>query len=174
MTNAAEIHAPARTVRVIGIGNADRGDDGVGALVAAALAGRLPADVSLLTRGGDMMNLGDDMGGIDALICIDAAAPMGEPGRIRRLDLAAQALPREMPFASSHAFGLADAIALAEALGVAPKDIVVFAIEGACFDVGSPVTPAVAAAVPEATSQVIAEVERLRGANRPPRETFDA
>jgi hydrogenase maturation protease len=174
MTSAAEPMAPSRSVRVIGIGNPDRGDDGVGALVVGELAGHLPADVSLLVRSGDMMNLGDDMAGIDALVCIDASAPMGEPGRIRRVDLATGALERDMSFASSHAFGLADAIALAQALGVASKDIVVYAIEGACFDTGAPITPAVTTAAQTVAGQVVTEVHRLRRGSRGQEETFNA
>ncbi|MFX1670745.1 hydrogenase maturation protease [Paraburkholderia sp. A2WS-5] len=152
----------ARCVRVIGIGNPDRGDDGIGCLVAHRLASRLPADVSVLTRSGDMMDLGDDMEAVDALICIDAAVPAGSPGRVRRVDLATGQLDRTMSFASSHALGLAEVIALAEALGTAPRDIVVYAIEGASFDAGAPMTPEVMAAADEVVGQVVAEANRLR------------
>ncbi|MFX1767917.1 hydrogenase maturation protease [Paraburkholderia sp. A1RI-2L] len=175
MTKAAEQQArqPARRcVRVIGIGNRDRGDDGIGWVVAHRLAGRLPADVSLLTRGADMMDIGDDMAGIDALICIDAAAPAGSPGRVRRVDLATGQLGRNGSPASSHAFGLGEVIALAEALGTAPRDIVVYAIEGALFDAGAPVTREVMAVADEVADQVLAEVNRLRGNTR--EETDDA
>jgi hydrogenase maturation protease len=162
MTTAPELPAAARSVSVIGIGNPDRGDDAIGAIVADRLAGRVPDGVAVMKRSGNMMNLGDDMAGLDALVCIDAAAPAGRPGRVVRLDLATDTLERDPAYTSSHAFGLADAIALAEALGVAPKRIVVYAIEGACFDGGAPVTPAVAGAAQQVVDQVVAEVDRLR------------
>ncbi|WP_051391140.1 hydrogenase maturation protease [Paraburkholderia mimosarum] len=151
-----------RSVRVIGIGNPDRADDGVGCLVAQRLAGRLPADVAVLTREGDMMDIGDDMAGTDALVCIDAARPAGSPGSVTRIDLGEQLLPGGGTFASSHGFGLAQAIELALALGTASQDIVIYAIEGTSFEPGAPMTREVAAAAQEVVARVVAEVERLR------------
>lgn len=119
-----------------------------------------------------MMDLGDDMAGIDALICIDAAAPAGSPGRVRRVDLATGQLERNAAPTSSHAFGLGEVIALAEALGTAPRDIVVYAIEGASFDAGAPITHEVMAVADEVADQVLTEVNRLRGNTR--EETGDA
>ena len=109
-----------RRVLVIGLGNPDRGDDAVGALVVRSLAGRLPGDVTLRERSGDMLALLDDWAGYDAVICIDAAAPSGAPGRIHRLDPAVDTLERDFAFASSHAYGLAEAVALAGQLGLMP------------------------------------------------------
>ncbi len=151
-----------RKVLVACLGNPDRGDDRIGALVAEALSGRLPPDVALIVRSGDMLALIDDWEGSDAFVCVDAAAPMGLPGRIHRFDLARDELPAEMAVASSHAFGLAEAIGLARMLGRAPRDIVVYAVEGACFDVGAAVTFEVAAAADRLVDRVVAEVARLR------------
>ena len=114
-----------------------------------ALAGRLPADAALLARSGDMMSLIEDWAGFDALVCVDAAAPMGAPGRIHRIDLAMDELPTDMSFTSSHAFGLAETVRLARTLELAPQDIVVYAVEGCCFDGGAPMTADVAAAAGE-------------------------
>lgn len=151
-----------RKVLVVGMGNPDRGDDGVGALVVRSLAGRLPADVSLVVRSGDALSLIEDWAGFDALVCVDAAAPVTMPGRIHRIDLASEQLVREMSFASSHAFGVAAAIELARTIGLAPREMIVYAIEGACFDRGAPITPEVAAAADAVAGQVVSEAERLR------------
>lgn len=150
-----------RKVLVLALGNADRGDDGIGALVAAKLAGRLPPHVRLATHAGDMLALLDDWAGFNAVVCVDAAAPQNAAGRICRIDLASDELPRGLSAASSHAFGIAEAIALARALDRAPRDIVVYAIEGRCFEAGAPLTAEVAAAADDAADQVIAEAERL-------------
>ncbi|MGF6812950.1 hydrogenase maturation protease [Paraburkholderia sp. Clong3] len=162
MTRTVDQCGAPRKVLVVGMGNPDRGDDGVGALVVRSIAGRLPADVSLVVRSGDALSLIEDWAGFDALVCVDAAAPEATPGRILRIDLASEQLVREMSFASSHAFGVAEAIELARTLGLAPREMVVYAIEGVCFDRGAPVTPEVAAAVDEVAGRVVAEVERLR------------
>jgi hydrogenase maturation protease len=75
---------PVRKILVVGAGNPDRGDDGIGPVVARQLARRLPADVTVLTRSGDMLALVDDWAMFDAVFCIDAAAPIGVPGRVHR------------------------------------------------------------------------------------------
>lgn len=166
---------PSLSVCVIGVGNPDRGDDGAGPEVARRLAGRLPDDVRVLVRGGDMTQLSDDVAGVDALVCVDAAAPRGVPGRVSRIDsteTGLEALALQASPASSHAFGLAESLALADALGLAPRVTIVYALEGACFDPGAPLTPAVAAAVETVVERVIEEVERLRRA--PSTEVPDA
>jgi hydrogenase maturation protease len=66
-----------------------------------------------------------------------------------------------MSFTSSHAFGLADAIALARALQRVPKDIIIFGIEGRCFENGAPMVPEIAAAALAAADLIVAEVARL-------------
>lgn len=149
-------------VQVLCLGNPDRGDDGIGSAVAEALAGRLPQGVDLTTRSGDMLSLIEDWEGIDAVICVDAAAPMGEPGRIHRFDLGREELPRDMAFLSSHAFGLGEAVALARTLGLAPRSIVVYAIEGMSFEGGAPMAAQVSAAIDPVVRQVTAEAARLQ------------
>lgn len=56
-TRSASSFAVPRNVLVVGLGNPDCGDDGIGALVALSLAGRLPADVPVVVRSGDMLAL---------------------------------------------------------------------------------------------------------------------
>jgi hydrogenase maturation protease len=147
---------------VVGLGNSDRGDDGIGAIVVHRLAGRLPSDVAILVRSGNMLSLIEDWANFDALVCADAAVPMGAPGRIHRIDLAAGELPQNISATSSHGLGLAEAIALARALKCAPQDIIVYAIEGCCFNGGASVTPQVTAAAEEVADRIVAEVTRLR------------
>jgi hydrogenase maturation protease len=143
------------------IGNPNRGDDGIGPLVAAKLEGRLPRHASLIVRHGDMFALAEDFAGCGALVCVDAAAPMSSPGQIHRIDLTTEELPRELLSASTHGFGLADVIALARALGRAPQIVIIYAVEGTCFDAGAALTHAVAAAADETAHLVAAEVDRL-------------
>ena len=130
----------------------------MGPLVARTLSGRLPRDARLVVRAGDMMSLIEDWADVDVVICVDAAARRGAPGRVHRIDLAKEALPPELSFTSSHAFGLAEAIELARVLELAPKQIVVYAIEGACFDTGAPFTPEVLSAASEVADCIAGEV----------------
>ena len=150
-----------RKLLVIGLGNPDRGDDAVGAMIARSLAGRLPEGTTVRERAGDMLSLIDDWSAFDAVICVDAAAPAGNPGRIHRLDAAVDALEPDFAFASSHAYGLAEAVALARQLGLAPRDLIVYAVEGMSFDAGAPLTAPVAAALQPTADRVVEEAKRL-------------
>jgi hydrogenase maturation protease len=156
-----------RKVLVACLGNPDRGDDGIGAAVARALAGRLPEGVGLVVRCGDMLALIDDWAGFDAVVCVDAAAAAGTPGRIRRIDLGCENLPVDVGATSSHAFGLAEAVQLARTLHSAPAHIVVYAVEGASFETGAPMTAAVAAAADDVARRVTDDVRRLAQAATP-------
>jgi len=160
-----------RRIMVVGIGNPDRADDGAGLAVASHLAGRLPNDVALIARSGDILGLVQDWIGYDALICADAAAPMGQPGQVHRLDAADGKLPPGTSLTSSHAFGLAEAIALARELQLLPPTVTVYAIEGACFNAGAPMTPEVAAAVGQVAGLIAADC-RL-GAGPKPKSLID-
>ena len=151
-----------RKVLVIGLGNPERGDDGIGTNVIDDLVGTLPPDVALLARRGDLLSLIEDWAGFDAVVCIDAAAPLGIPGRICRIDLNSAELPRGVAPNSSHALGLSEVFELARVLHVAPPQLIVYAVEGGSFEGGAPMTPAVAGAVRVVADRVIAEVDRLR------------
>lgn len=162
MTGTGDPAAMPRKVLVIGLGNADRGDDAIGAIVAQELRGRLPADVPVVARRGDMLSLIEDWAGFDALVCVDAAAPLADPGRIHRIDLRGDSLPKNISLTSSHAWGLAEAIELARTLELAPREIIVYAVEGGSFDNGAALTPAVAAAARVVADCIVAEVGRLQ------------
>jgi hydrogenase maturation protease len=140
------------TALVVGFGNPDCGDDAAGPLVARLLAGRI--DARVLERHGDALALLDEWLGAEALVLIDAAAPMGTPGRIHSIDIAVADLPRDLAVGSTHAFGLPEAVALSRRLGSLPARAVVYAIEGVCFDPGAPVCPAVTEAVVGLAKQV--------------------
>jgi hydrogenase maturation protease len=149
-------------VLVIGVGNPDRGDDGVGALVIPELRRRLPADVAIAAVGSDALNLIREWANFDAVICIDACAPATSPGRIQRLNPATDELLRDINPASSHALGLREAIGLARALGHLPDPFIIFAVEGRTFARGATMSPQVAAAMGDVVAAVSAEVEWLR------------
>ena len=143
---------------VIGIGNADRGDDGVGHEVIRLLSGRVPLDVVLLRLTGEATLLLDRLQDADAAYVIDAAASGAAPGTVHRYDVAAGALPVGHEATSSHGLGLAQAIELARALDALPRRCVIYAIEGQGFAIDAPLTPAVARAATSAAEQLLCEL----------------
>ena len=78
---------------------------------------------------------------------VDAAASGAPPGSVRRFEAHAAPLPAHLLRSSTHAFGVAEAIELARALGRLPPILDVYAIEGSDFSAGAGLSPPVAAAV---------------------------
>ncbi len=124
---------------VLGVGNRWRGDDAAGLEVARRAGG--------VEHEGDATRLLDAWAGADDVVVVDAAASDAPPGTLRWFDASAAPLPAAQLRSSTHAFGVADAIELARALGVLPAGLRVCAIEGADFALGAPMSVAVQAAV---------------------------
>jgi hydrogenase maturation protease len=146
---------------VVGIGNPDRGDDGIGPFVARRLIGRMPPGVTVMERSGDALALIEDWEGHDVVVLVDAAAPATSPGRIHRIDVARDRLPTELSLASTHAFGVADAVGLARTLGLLPANVIVYAVEGASFIPGTPMSPEVSVAADAVAARIAAELHHL-------------
>ena len=130
-------------IHVIGIGTA-HADDAAGLAVAALLASRpLPAGVFVLSCARPLPDLLDALDGADAAVLVDAARTGGAPGALHRFapgDLAQLRSP------SSHGLGVAQALALASALGRAPARVELLAIEAGPLR-GEALSPAVAASI---------------------------
>jgi hydrogenase maturation protease len=150
-----------KRVLVVGIGNPDRGDDGIGPLVARAIRKLALPEVSVLERNGDGLALIDDWAGYESVVLIDAAAPVSQPGRVHRIDLLEDRLPDDVSLSSTRAFGVAAAVGLARTLGLLPQRVSVYAIEGEQFDPGAKVSAAVVAALDGVVARVVDEVGAL-------------
>ncbi|MFD2407435.1 hydrogenase maturation protease [Azorhizophilus paspali] len=116
---------------LLALGNPERGDVAAGPAVAARLRGWPPAGVALRLCDGDLLGQIETWRDLEVLVCVDAAAPQGEPERIRRLDPGADGLLRDTSLTSSHGLGLTEALALARTLGLAPPRLVVYALRAA-------------------------------------------
>jgi hydrogenase maturation protease len=143
---------------IVGIGNPDRGDDGVGPAVARRLRSRVPASVRVLECSGDALTLLDDWEGFGSVILVDAVTPIDAPGRVHRVDLAKNPLPLAFSPPSTHALGLAEAIELARCLGRLPRYIAAYLVEGEQFDTGSQLSPMVAKALDGVLEAIITDI----------------
>jgi hydrogenase maturation protease len=146
-------------VVVIGVGNPDRGDDGVGPEVLARLEGRVPGGVRLVRlAGADPAGIIDAWLGAGRVVLVDAMVSGAVPGTISRFDAAAAPLPAGVRLASTHVLGAETAVEMARALGRLPARLVVYGVEGDTFTVGAGLSPAVALALSAATDRVLEEV----------------
>ena len=143
---------------VIGIGNCDRGDDAAGRIVAQLLRGRVPATVRILEHDGEATAVLADLQELREVWVIDAARSGAPPGTIHRIDCSNTNAAVQSGSVSSHGFGVAEAIALARALGTLPPLCIVYAIEAEHFTPGAARSCAVTRAAQEVAERILAEL----------------
>lgn len=150
---------PGEATLVLALGNPLRGDDGVGAAVLEQLKQnrRLPPQITLLdggTAGLETVLLLQDY---SRTIIIDAAEIGGAPGDWRRFTPSEVKLQAADPQLSGtlHYAGLAEALALAEALGVLPAEIVIYGVQPADIGWTPGLSEAVQAAIPAICTDIL-------------------
>lgn len=148
-----------RRLRVVGLGNALRGDDAVGLEVARRLRELLP-DADVIAASGEPAALLDALGdGVAEVAIVDAVSSGAAPGAVHRFDASETALALAAG-ASTHGLGLAEAIELGRALGRLPARVVVYGIEGQGYEAGAPLSLPVARAAEAVVSELRARLER--------------
>jgi hydrogenase maturation protease len=156
---------------VIGLGNCQRGDDGVGVCVAKALATQvLPAGVEVVDGGTQGLGLVNLMEGRRRVIVVDAADMGRAPGQFLRCTLdEANLLSKDRPL-SLHEAGLCEALLLAHALNLLPDEVVILGVQPASVEWDRDLSPEVRAALPALVAAVVAEVAPRPALerNRPP------
>lgn len=140
---------------VVGIGTADRGDDGVGLLVAERVRELAPPAVSVVTVGSplDLLDVFDDH---PAVVVVDAVRTGAAPGAVSTALVGKDPLPTGSGAAGTHGMGLAEAVELARALDRLPARLVLVGVEVAGVETGAGLSPPVAAAVDAAVGVVLA------------------
>jgi hydrogenase maturation protease len=149
---------PPAAISVIGIGNDWRADDAAGLLAARRVRELAPSDLDVTEWEGEPVALLDRWADVSLAIVLDAVASGAAPGTVHRVAAHEGPLPAQLRGASTHAFGLAEAVELGRALGRLPERLVVYGIEGESFGAGEEVTGAVAEGVERTAAAVIEEV----------------
>lgn len=153
-------------IRIIGIGS-PFGDDAAGLEVARLLQLKPPPGCEVIAADRPGAALIDLLDGATAAILVDAARSGASPGTIHDLELGD--LGRTpLGLVSSHAFGVADGVALASALGRVPARGRVLAIEAppAFAPELDGLSPAVSAAVGRAVDLAREWVSKFNGRAR--------
>ncbi|MBW7885998.1 MAG: hydrogenase maturation protease [Caldilineaceae bacterium] len=162
MKTEKNVANPAPEIVVIGIGNAWRGDDAAGLLVAHALAARRMRHVRIEERTSIGPELIDAWRGADAVILVDAVVSGAAPGTVHRIDAHRDELPVGLTIGSTHAFDLTAIIDLARALDNLPGQLLIFGIETSSFEPGQAVSPEVLHSLALCTDAIVDEIRRLR------------
>jgi hydrogenase maturation protease len=142
---------------VVGIGNPDRGDDGFGTVVAWKLRERASWSVEVFERTGDpRANRGLEGHPYrcrDRCSVGDQRTRPGPPSRSDEQPAPDRFHARFQPCVRGTA-----TIERARSLGRLPRCLVAYLVEGEQFELGMPLSPAVADAVEEVTERVAAEI----------------
>ena len=146
------------TLAVIGCGNPNRRDDGVGPEVVARLRRRsLPEGVGLYDAGTDGMAVMYRARGASHLIIVDARAPEGEPGAI--YDVPGEVLEAPPPQSLNlHDFRWDHALYAGRRIYGKdfPPRVKVFLVEAGSLDLGLGLTEAVGAAADRVAEKIAA------------------
>lgn len=145
---------PSRPL-VIGVGNRDRGDDGVGPLVADAVRARCDDSVIVHVAEGDLSDLAMRWEHDQHVVVVDAMSSGRSPGAVTVVDALADGFEVESGLLSSHGIGLAEAVELGRLLGRLPRSLVVFGVEAGRFEHFEPVADEVARAVPGVVERIV-------------------
>ncbi|MDO8142737.1 MAG: hydrogenase maturation protease [Candidatus Brocadiales bacterium] len=146
-------------ILIIGIGNAFRGDDAVGLRITQDIKKVASVHVTVIEQSGDGVTLMESWKNADTVILIDAVYSGGNFGTIYRFDAHTQPIPTEFFHYSTHAFGVAEAIELARALKQLPQNLIVYGIEGKCFEAGIGLSIEVERAAQEVVTRVRHDIQ---------------
>jgi hydrogenase maturation protease len=167
---------------VIGVGSPYRRDDGVGLEIVRRLAAALPEGhgIELRELDGEPVRLMQAWQDADEVYLIDAVRSGAAPGTLHRLRPEQLHGSREseqgveVRLGGGHLMGVEDAIALGRVLDQLPRSLVVLGVEGADFDAGVGLTPAVRAAARAVTDSLVARLTQRASAASASASSHDA
>lgn len=150
-----------KEIKIIGIGNMVRQDEGVGVHLLKVLENHLPPEIELLDGGTGGLNLLDYVENAGKLLILDAVDAGQPPGAVVvwRQEQVPYFLAGKM---SVHQVGFAEVLHLAKFRGSYPGEIAVVGIQPQTLDWGTELTEPVRAAIPAAVAEVMKVLEEWR------------
>lgn len=146
-------------ILIVGIGSS-HGDDQAGWLVLDELTDLTSEKHSELRVAKSPADVLDWLGGneypIDRLVICDASHGAGQIGEIRRWDWPSADFSA-VTMSSTHNLSLPNVLALAEQLGILPKQISIWTIEGSDRQSTNSLSPEVVKAVPQLVHRIVCE-----------------
>ena len=149
-----------RRTLILGLGNPLLGDEGIGGRVIEELRGlELPAGVELADGGTAGLGLIGLMEGYQRVIIVDAADMGRPPGHVVRFT------PSEVQFKTAeaplslHQIGLGEALVVAEALEMAPAELIIIGVQPSWLEMGVGLSPEVEGAIPQIVRMVLDELD---------------
>ncbi len=153
---------------IIGCGNLNRSDDGVGAVVAQRLIEKFSSaprdDIRIFDAGTDGMGVMFKARGSSDLIIVDASRSGAEPGAI--FEVPGEELEGKPPDSLNlHDFRWDHALYAGRQIykDAFPKKVLVFLIEGESLELGLDLSPAVRSAAAQVVGRIVDLIESYPG-----------
>lgn len=145
---------------MIGLGNPLLGDEGIGVRVAEELKGlELPDGVTVVDGGTAGLGLLGLMEGYRRVIIVDAADMGRPPGCVVRFTPSEARLKMVEAPLSLHQIGLVEALALADALEVAPDELAIIGVQPGRVEMGAGLSPEVEGAISQIIRMILDELD---------------
>lgn len=144
-------------IRVVGVGS-PHGDDQVGWRLAEGLAIETGSGIEAAVIA-DPIDLLGHLDGCETLIVLDACRTGRPPGTVTCLSWP-EARLEATGGRSTHGFGVASALALADALGRLPPSVILFAVEAGACEPDTALSPEVRRSLPQVRRQLQALFRR--------------
>jgi len=138
---------------IIGVGNIYRHDDGFGPAVIKMLQTKAIANYDLLDGGTDGLALLDVIAKYEKAIIIDAVHMSAPPGTVKIFTPEEALIKIKSDVLSTHGFGIAEVIKLAEELNI-KTEIVIVGIEPEDISFGEGLSKVVTAKLPEVVAWI--------------------
>ena len=148
---------------LIGVGNRLRRDDGVAPRLIESLSTPLLARFDVHLLSGEPADLVEVLGRGERALVVDAVVSGARPGAIVEMDLARPEAAPPRTAISGHGRGLAEAVALAGALGRLPRLLRLFGVEIADSGYGEGLSPELTRALPRLTRRLSAAAAAILG-----------
>jgi hydrogenase maturation protease len=158
LVGPTSVGQPPRAV-VLGIGNTILSDEAAGVRAVEALerGWQLPENVLAIDGGTSGMEMIEELSNLDFLIVLDVVKTGAAPGTV--VKIAGDEIPVFFRSKlSPHQIALPDVLASLELLDTMPKEIVVLGVEFSSLELGTEMTPTIAAKVPVLAAMAAAEL----------------
>jgi hydrogenase maturation protease len=144
---------------VLGLGNPLCCDDGLGGHVVEIISRQaLPPGVEIRDGGLPGWGVATYLEGWSRLILVDAAQMGLKPGAWRRLRMEEVSLETSQGSFSLHSPGLADGLALAQALQVLPEEVVFYFVEPESTEHGVGLSSTIEAMLPDLVENILEDL----------------
>ena len=151
-----------RSILILGLGNPLRGDDGIGPRVIEELTRReLPEGATALDAGSGGLDLLQVLEGWKRAVIVDAADIGREPGQFARFTPDEARFVGSQDTTSLHNAGLAEVLALADAVGQSLPKLVIFGVQPEKTDWGEGLSEVIEATLPGLVDAVLDEVNKF-------------